>query len=58
MFILGDQQLRKYYANQGLLTLNAKTQDTLNKITVQLEYAKRHLNEYKKFINVTVSVFL
>lgn len=65
---LGDQQLRQYRANhdqlnqelvtsrrlseQQLLTLNTKTQDALNKITLELDRTQRRLNEYERFTNV------
>jgi len=65
---LGDQQLRQYRVNheqlnqelstsrrlseQQLLTLNTKTQDALNKITLELDRCQRRLNEYERFTNV------
>jgi SMC interacting uncharacterized protein involved in chromosome segregation len=65
---LGDQQLRQYRVNheqlnqelltsrrlseQQLLTLNTKTQDALNKITLELDRTQRRLNEYERFTNV------
>ena len=65
---LGDTQLRQYRTNQDqlsqelqtsrrlseqqLLTLNTKTQDALNRITVELDRTQRRLNEYERFTQV------
>lgn len=65
---LSDTQLRQYRVNQDqlsqelqtsrrlseqqLLTLNTKTQDALNRITVELDRTQRRLNEYERFTQV------
>ena len=65
---LSDTQLRQYRLNhdqlnqelqtsrrlseQQLLSLNTKTQDALNKITVELDRTQRRLNEYERFTQV------
>lgn len=65
---LSDTQLRQYRVNhdqlnqelqtsrrlseQQLLSLNTKTQDALNKITVELDRTQRRLNEYERFTQV------
>jgi hypothetical protein len=65
---LSDQQIRQYRLNhdqlnqelltsrrlseQQLLTLNNKSQDSLNKITIELDRTQRRLNEYERFTNV------
>ena len=60
-----DSQLRQYRSNQDqlnqelmtsrriseqqLTSLNTKTQDALNKITIELDRTQRRLNEYERF---------
>jgi hypothetical protein len=39
-------------SEQQLLTLNTKTQDALNKITIELDRTQRRLNEYERFTHV------
>ncbi len=71
---LGDTQLRQYRLNheqlnqelitsrrlseQQLLALNTKTQDALNKITLELDRTQRRLNEYERFTNVSGKLLL
>ena len=67
-FRYNDQQLRQVRLNneqlnqellttrrqaeQQLLTLNNKSQDSLKKITLELDRKLQRLNEYERFINV------
>jgi hypothetical protein len=39
-------------SEQQLLILNSKSQDSLKKITSELDRALQRLNEYERFINV------
>lgn len=39
-------------SDQQLLTINTKNQDSLNKMTLELDRIRRRLNEYERFTNV------
>lgn len=45
-------------SEQQLMTFNSKNQDTLSKFTLESDRIRRRLNEYERFIHVSIEVEL